>query len=81
MSINHATSKKEKEQRHLPENKKSGLQVFTVRKGTYLQIGSMPGPASTVEERTLRKFCQEETAVRSPPRTFLFSCEFIRKKD
>ena len=27
-----------------------------------------PGPASTVEERSLRKFCQEETAVRSPPK-------------
>ena len=28
----------------------------------------MPGPASTVEERSLRKFSSEGTAVRSPPK-------------
>ena len=32
----------------------------------------MPGPASTVEERSLRKFSSEGTAVRSPPRKLLF---------
>ena len=28
----------------------------------------MPGPASSVEERSLRKFSSEGTAVRSPPK-------------
>ena len=38
-----------------------------------------PGPASTVEERPLRKFSSEGTAVRSPPRVFLFRRELIRE--
>ena len=43
-------------------------------------MNTMPGPASSVEERSLRNISSKGTAVRISPRIFLFSREFIRKR-
>ena len=39
-----------------------------------------PGPASTVEERPLRKISSEGTAVRSPLKEASFQTRFIRNR-
>ena len=40
----------------------------------------MPGPASSVVERSLRKVCLQGTAVRISPRVLLFSRDLFAKR-
>ena len=59
----------------------AGLRIaYSNQKETCERIAETPGPASSVEDRSLRKISFEGTAVRSPPRVILFRRELIRKK-